>query len=76
MSSFLEDVLISCDPNFMDHTINPFVDQDPVLGQMTNGQHEEIGWNTWLNKDFTRLFIAKLDEAWAREKAIIESIRS
>lgn len=76
MSSFLEDVLISCDPNFMDRTINPFVDQDPVLGQMTNGQHEEISWNTWLNKDFTRLFIAKLDEAWAREKAIIESIRS
>lgn len=50
MSSFLEDVLISCDPNFMDHAISSFVGQDPVLGQMINGQHEEIGWNTWPNK--------------------------
>lgn len=66
MSSFLEDVLVSCDPNFMDHAINSFVDQGPVLGQMINEQHEEIGWNAWPNKDFMRLFVAKLDEAWAR----------
>lgn len=60
---FLEGVLISCDSNLIDHAINQFVDQDPILAQMINGQHEEIGWYKWLNKDPTRLFIAKLDGA-------------